>query len=535
MEKLILLLLTIVTSSGSNVCQNKCICSEEDVDCSSSGLNRVPDTPQQLDLRKLNLSKNLIETITSEDFRDLTNLVSLDISFNSIDYIAEESFSSLKYLKILNMGHNLLYDLPVDVFSKNRFLEELYLNNNNLHVIASLPQSLVRLVLKDSGISEIPPLSLPNLNYIDISNSRMKEISLETQKSLSNVETVYADSNPWKCSAHFERLACWLFYKSNSGARMIRCSSSTGRRFAYFAATLQVQCKKYQSLNEQMRTTAFPYNKSTVSAKYITKSHSSEVPIAYDNSIIKNSENGITKNNNSIKEPTESRETTITPEKVNSDVYNNNKNDGNIPDNIVTNNYDTNINHNNKHTPGNDNIPDNSMSNNYETNINHKHKHTPGTVNIPDNSLNNNYETNIIHNNKHTPRNGKGGNSDNNKENKYTTQIITEKCPDVIAENLPDITAQSIPELSTVNLLEIITENVPDIITENVPTDNISKGNISFIFYFLLAIVMGVFGFIGACLAFKFLRREDGRGMEDKIQQCGIGDKLIQRNGEQPS
>lgn len=83
------------------------------------------------DLKKLNLSGNLITEIESENFVRLKFLQNLDLSDNQISLLNNDSFSGLEELKYLNLGSNNIEDFPKDIFT-DLTLEILILSNNRI-------------------------------------------------------------------------------------------------------------------------------------------------------------------------------------------------------------------------------------------------------------------------------------------------------------------------------------------------------------------------------------------------------------------
>ena len=212
---------------------NPCNSTGEKTDCSNNNLQQIPDALNKNDIIEYNLSRNSIEEIDDESFEGLNSLEILDLSYNSIYSFKNNPFKTLKNLKIMDLSHNIIWHLPVDIFSNNLVLEELYLNNNNFYTIPKLPSTLKYINLKSSGISEISPLHLPSLKYIDISHNKLKTISLETRVSLTYVEKVILIPNPWKCSYSFHSSICWIYDVAETEDKDISCHLEGGRTKTY--------------------------------------------------------------------------------------------------------------------------------------------------------------------------------------------------------------------------------------------------------------------------------------------------------------
>ena len=121
----------------------------QDFSSTKLGLNHSPM------MTELNLTSNLIDTLSSKNFAHVQSLRSLDLSNNRIDRIDGDTFKDMQNLTQLWLDGNMLVSFPSDLFSMTPNLSELYLYNNNIQVVKS-------------QMFSIPSLSVLNLFYNSI-------------------------------------------------------------------------------------------------------------------------------------------------------------------------------------------------------------------------------------------------------------------------------------------------------------------------------------------------------------------------------
>ncbi|XP_041098993.1 LOW QUALITY PROTEIN: leucine-rich repeat and immunoglobulin-like domain-containing nogo receptor-interacting protein 4b [Polyodon spathula] len=116
-------------------CPPKCECSsgEQRVLCARRRLTVVPENLPS-DAKLLDLSRNRLKTLSSEEFSDLPLLLELDLSENVISVVEPGSFRNLPALRILRLRGNRIKILPVGVFSGLQSLRVLDLRQNQILV-----------------------------------------------------------------------------------------------------------------------------------------------------------------------------------------------------------------------------------------------------------------------------------------------------------------------------------------------------------------------------------------------------------------
>lgn len=105
------------------------------VDCSGLGPHIVP-VPIPLDTAHLDLSSNRLETVNESVLAGpgYTTLAGLDLSHNLLTSISPTTFSRLRYLESLDLSHNGLAALPADSFTSSP-LSDVNLSHNRLREV----------------------------------------------------------------------------------------------------------------------------------------------------------------------------------------------------------------------------------------------------------------------------------------------------------------------------------------------------------------------------------------------------------------
>ncbi|KAI1731045.1 leucine rich repeat domain-containing protein [Ditylenchus destructor] len=131
----------------------------------------------QNSLAVLDLSHNSIRTLNKDDFRGLVNVTKLVLSFNRLESLEEETFEHLRRLKYLDISNN-----PVTAWSPN--------------VFTGLSPSIEFLNLAATGLFSLPKLNTKGLKTLNISNNKIYELypnDVESLKKLLNLDL--ADNN----------------------------------------------------------------------------------------------------------------------------------------------------------------------------------------------------------------------------------------------------------------------------------------------------------------------------------------------------
>ncbi|XP_075716449.1 toll-like receptor 2 [Rhinoderma darwinii] len=116
-----------------------CYCDAMDFcDCSSKHLHSIPSTlPRQM--KGLDLSNNLIQTISDDELKSYENLKILRLYHNEIHSISNYSFQSQRNLVELDLSYNKLSDLSSAWFGSLRMLTHLNLLGNHYTSLGENP------------------------------------------------------------------------------------------------------------------------------------------------------------------------------------------------------------------------------------------------------------------------------------------------------------------------------------------------------------------------------------------------------------
>ncbi|XP_040345363.1 tsukushi isoform X2 [Herpailurus yagouaroundi] len=142
-----LLLLAVSGAQTTRPCFPGCQCEVETfglfdsfsltrVDCSGLGPHIVP-VPIPLDTAHLDLSSNRLETVNESVLAGpgYTTLAGLDLSHNLLASISPTAFSRLRYLESLDISHNGLAALPAESFTSSP-LSDVNLSHNRLREVS---------------------------------------------------------------------------------------------------------------------------------------------------------------------------------------------------------------------------------------------------------------------------------------------------------------------------------------------------------------------------------------------------------------
>ncbi|XP_047548498.1 tsukushi [Lutra lutra] len=143
----LLLLLAMSGAQTTRPCFPGCQCDVETfglfdsfsltrVDCSGLGPHIMP-VPIPLDTAHLDLSSNQLETVNESVLAGpgYTTLAGLDLSHNLLTSISPTAFSRLRYLESLDISHNGLADLPTESFTSSP-LSDVNLSHNRLREVS---------------------------------------------------------------------------------------------------------------------------------------------------------------------------------------------------------------------------------------------------------------------------------------------------------------------------------------------------------------------------------------------------------------
>lgn len=145
--------------------------------------NNISNLPEHLlkkltPVKSLDLSENLMETIHTGIFTDLSNLEDLNLSKNKLTVFDDSLLKVLPTLLMLNVSHNHIHTIEsvADKITVN--ITHLNLSHNN---ISSLPKKFFEL--------------LPNLQYLDLSFNRIHSLKDYNLKRLNSLKVISVNNN----------------------------------------------------------------------------------------------------------------------------------------------------------------------------------------------------------------------------------------------------------------------------------------------------------------------------------------------------
>ncbi|XP_068221024.1 uncharacterized protein [Palaemon carinicauda] len=151
-----------------------------------------------VDLRHVNLSKNMIMRVMPETFKNQAHLEELHLAQNNISELESEMFMGLSNLIVLTLRGNIIEYLDAGVFVHLKQLKDLDLSENRLQSIEDNAleglDNLRVLHLHDNRLATIPSQNLalvPDLAYLSLGGNEFFEVneydlgSLKTLKDLN--------------------------------------------------------------------------------------------------------------------------------------------------------------------------------------------------------------------------------------------------------------------------------------------------------------------------------------------------------------
>lgn len=167
--------------------------------------------PQSLQLKSIDLSHNLITTLSVNLAQGLSTVNEinlshnriyiinslggktkwhhLDLSFNQLKVLADVSFVDFPELQTLDVSINSLVNVERDTFAGLSMLRQLDLSGNELQgVMIKLPESLEELHMGNNSLRLWPIEDTPkNLTYLDVHGNELNEIFMG-QETVANLK-----------------------------------------------------------------------------------------------------------------------------------------------------------------------------------------------------------------------------------------------------------------------------------------------------------------------------------------------------------
>ncbi|XP_046748582.1 lutropin-choriogonadotropic hormone receptor isoform X1 [Diprion similis] len=142
------------------------------LDLKSNYLTRIPTLTECSDLRVLDLTSNMISSLSGQPFRNLSALHDLLLSNNNLRSLPGDGFDGLFKLQVLNLESNYIEYIHPDTFRENKHLEDLNLGNNVFPTLptAGLSQLLHLKTFNNPALKEFPaPEMFPRVQTMVLS------------------------------------------------------------------------------------------------------------------------------------------------------------------------------------------------------------------------------------------------------------------------------------------------------------------------------------------------------------------------------
>ena len=158
----------------------------------------------QTDLVEIDLSNNVISSLSGGDLGQAPSLRVLDLANNRISILSDDAFAGLVQLREIDLSGNQLSALPPNVFNKSQQLEKLFLQNNSLTLItselfSSLSQlkvlNLSRNSISSHLISTQTFAGLTGLTVLDLSYNKLTKLDGDIFSKLVSMQQLFVDHN----------------------------------------------------------------------------------------------------------------------------------------------------------------------------------------------------------------------------------------------------------------------------------------------------------------------------------------------------
>lgn len=231
----------LLITPATAICPPNCTCDNDDlqVRCERAELDVIPITlkpniqllvvhqskiktldPNSLfwykELRHVNLSKNLITTVSGQTFKAQKQLAELHLDHNKISNITPATFVGLKNLEVLSLRNNTIERIGGKVFGSLTQLQSLDLSENRIEILEEEALSglshLTVLYLRDNRLTVIPASNfalVPKLAELSVGANRFTQITnvdFQALQSLLNLDVSELNLENGLNSTSFEGL-----------------------------------------------------------------------------------------------------------------------------------------------------------------------------------------------------------------------------------------------------------------------------------------------------------------------------------------
>jgi Leucine-rich repeat (LRR) protein len=172
----------------------------EDFHLNGNKLTGVPEVLYYVPLLKtLDLGENLLTSIDSGSFRNMSQIYGLRLTDNRITSITRGTFSNMKAVQIMNLSQNKISNIDAGTFDENRHLQAIRLDGNLLSNMSGLFQNLPQLLWLNMSDNHLPVLDyaqIPSaLQWLDVHANKITEFQTVDVIAQLNLATLDASLN----------------------------------------------------------------------------------------------------------------------------------------------------------------------------------------------------------------------------------------------------------------------------------------------------------------------------------------------------
>ncbi|XP_072179755.1 uncharacterized protein [Diadema setosum] len=150
------------------------------------------------DLREIYLGHNMIAKIETDTFQFVIKLEFIALNNNNLSSLGPGVFDNLRHLEVLDLAYNKLKILSSDIFAHLRRLQTIILSDNQL-------------------VSAGRVLILPRITTLDLHNNNLTRLENVMEQTLSRLQVLFLEGNPWNCDCHLEALRLWYMWLHSQG------------------------------------------------------------------------------------------------------------------------------------------------------------------------------------------------------------------------------------------------------------------------------------------------------------------------------
>ncbi|KAM6945886.1 SLIT and NTRK-like protein 6 [Aplochiton taeniatus] len=250
-------------ASLSESCDSLCGCEERDgtlhLNCEQRNISKISQikVPPGLPFH-LNLFKNDLVELHTEDMGGLQSVVSLHLGGNSIQELEPGVFSELSSLKKLHINSNFLTTLKEDTFHGLVNLEFLQADTNFIRVVEpGAFNKLIRLkvlILNDNAIEFLPSniFRFVPLTHLDLRGNQLQTLPyVGFLEHIGRIMELLLEDNHWVCDCEILHLKIWMEnMRAQSAIGEVMCSSPHHLRGTTLAKVKRdVLCPSHAEIN----------------------------------------------------------------------------------------------------------------------------------------------------------------------------------------------------------------------------------------------------------------------------------------------